>query len=310
MSFITVLLDQPNLIVSLDDKTIRLDQKNCEFKRIPLKMIDKVIVEGKPLISSDVWRAFAEYNIPAVIMPARGKGQVVYLSAGMTSKGIMDRIKQHQAVQNEKILLSINRWILKKKFEGQISIIQMFSFYEPVDFCKQMNKYLNELYNANSRSSLMGYEGAAANLYFKELNKIIDPKWNFSGRNRRPPKDPVNALLSLGYVIACSEIHSVIQKKGLDPALGFLHATQIDRDSLVLDVIEAIRPSVDFFVLQLLNKLTLKDFSNSQKDGCRLTKTGRKLFYSNWAIWQNSDEFMSIKSSTIEILENIITFFS
>ena len=91
MSYITVFLDQSNVIVSLDEKTIRIDQKDRDFKRIPLQMIDKVIIEGKPLVSSDVWRAFEEYNIPAVIMPVRGKGRTVYLSAGMNSKGIIDR---------------------------------------------------------------------------------------------------------------------------------------------------------------------------------------------------------------------------
>ena len=220
-----------------------------------------------------------------------------------------DRIKQHKAFHDKKLSLIIARWLLKKKFEGHISIIQIFSNSEPFEFCKQMNKYINKLYSADSQNSLMGYEGADANLYFKELSQLINDKWKFSGRNRRPPKDPVNSLLSLGYVLACSEINSIIQKKGLDPALGFLHAIQAGRDSFVIDILEAIRPSIDFFVLQLLNKLTVNDFSNSQKDGCRLTKTGRKLFYSKWATWQQSDEFMSIKSYTIEILDNIISFF-
>ena len=309
MSWITVLLNKPNLIISLDEKTIRIDQKNHGFKRIPLKMIDKVIVEGKPLISSDVWRALTEYNIPAVIMPVRGKGPSVYLSAGLSSKGIINRMHQHKAIQNKKTSLSIARWLLRKKLEGHISLVQMLSAEKTVEFCNQMKCYIEKLYEADSQNNLMGYEGAAAILYFKTLAQLIDKKWKFSGRNKRPPRDPVNALLSLGYVIACSEIHSIIQKKGLDPATGFLHATQMGRDSMILDILEAIRPSVDYFVLQLLSQLTLNDFRTSVKDGCRLTKTGRQVFYSNWGAWQQSGEFMPIKSSTKAILENLISLF-
>jgi CRISPR-associated protein Cas1 len=98
----------------------------------------------------------------------------------------------------------------------------------------------------------MGQEGAAAIAYFQGLAQIIAPRWGFCGRNRGPPRDPVNALLSLCYTLAAQTILRTLQRKGFDPALGFLHPPEAGRHSLVLDALEPIRPEIDRFVLQLL----------------------------------------------------------
>jgi len=310
MSCITVYLKDPKIIVTLEDDTIRLDKENCPFKRIPLRMIERVVVEGKPLISSDVWRALVKFNIPAVIIPIRGKGDVVYLDNGLNSKGITERIAQHKAYNNYSCLIKIARWLLDEKLKGQISVIQMLNYDKLEIFIRQMNEYRNKIKYENDHGSLMGYEGAAASYYFQALAELIDDKWNFNGRNRRPPKDPVNALMSLGYVMAGSEVRGILQKKGLDPAIGFLHAAKPYRDNFVLDIIEPVRPVVDKFILNLINNnFTVKDFSFSSKDGCRLNRIGRGIFYSKWSDWQHSDEYTPLKSYIKDIITTILSFF-
>lgn len=142
---------------------------------------------------------------------------------------------------------------------------------------------------ASSRASLMGVEGAAAAASFKLLAKILPREWGFSGRNRRPPRDPFNALLSLGYVLAGGEILKVVQGKGLDPGLGFLHASQHGRAALVLDLLEPHRPVIDNFVLSLTKGLlTPNDFTISSQEGCRLSKEARGIFYRTWFQYLNT----------------------
>jgi len=110
-----------------------------------------------------------------------------------------------------------------------------------------------------------------------------------SGRNRRPPKDPVNALLSLTYTIAMSEMRRAVHQRGLDPCVGFLHSPASGREAMTIDMLELLRPGADAFVLGLLggNRLTLDHFSASDKNGCRLTKEGRGVYYEAWADYRN-----------------------
>lgn len=100
----------------------------------------------------------------------------------------------------------------------------------------------------------------------------------------------MNALLSLGYTLAGSEVRRAIQMKGLDPAVGFLHSPQPGRESLVLDMLEPLRPEIDWFVLGLLDgTLNLKDFTTNDQDGCLLNKGGRGPFLKAWTQWRKSD---------------------
>ena len=132
------------------------------------------------------------------------------------------------------------------------------------------------------------------------------------GRNRRPPRDPVNALLSLTYVISGGEIRRAILQRGLDPALGFLHASQSGRESLALDILEPLRPEVDLFVLTLLDSsLNLKHFTTNDQDGCLLNKKGRSAFFKAWAKWQEPDgeNKRTLKSMAENFVRDLITFF-
>ena len=126
-----------------------------------------------------------------------------------------------------------------------------------------------------------------------------------------PPKDPVNALLSLSYVIASSQVKHEIIISGLDTSLGFLHALHSGRESFVWDVLEPIRPIIDKFVLSLLNNpLETSDFVTNDKDGCLLNKNGRKLYFELWQKWQNEiEEETNFGDITKKIIKKISSFF-
>lgn len=108
--------------------------------------------------------------------------------------------------------------------------------------------------------------------------------WGFKERNRRPPRDPVNALLSLGYTLAGNSLGQMVSTYGLDVSLGFLHAPLSNRPSLMLDVLEPVRPWIDQWLWLKVHSglLTPKHFSQSNEYGCRLNQEGRGLFFSAW----------------------------
>lgn len=313
MSDLTVILDRKELVVRMESKSIRVDRPDGHFERIPLGMVARVILVGSPMVSCDVWRALADQNIPAVLLPSRGGGVSAHMGAGLFAT-ITTRIAQHLAAHDDKYSLSIGQWLLDKKLAAQEGVVRKLKNgnSELESICTQIKSCRKGLRKADSRNSLMGHEGAAASAYFTALAKILPEKWNFHGRNRRPPRDPVNALLSLSYVISQGEVRRFILQRGLDPALGFLHASQSGRESLALDILEPLRPEVDWFVLHLLDSsLNLKHFTTNDQDGCLLNKKGRNVFFKAWAKWQEPDgeNKRTQKSMAENFVRDLIAFF-
>jgi CRISPR-associated protein Cas1 len=128
----------------------------------------------------------------------------------------------------------------------------------------------------------MGLEGICARTYYQSLQHCFPPEWNFTGRNRQPPLDPINALLSWGYGVLLARVFSAVVMAGLDPYLGFFHANLPYRPNLVLDMMEEFRPLVvDWAVLQLVKAglLTPEDFEPSPDGtGIWLGSLAKKLF--------------------------------
>src|SRR3990172_5053911 len=134
-------------------------------------------------------------------------------------------------------------------------------------------------------NSVMGVEGAAASVYFEAFGKMLRKELGFERRQRRPPKDPVNALLSLGYTLIGNEMHSMICAVGFDPYIGFFHGIDYGRPSLALDLIEPFRHAIiDRFTLYLVNNhiLTEKDFDDKADEGVLLNDDARKRYFAEY----------------------------
>lgn len=128
----------------------------------------------------------------------------------------------------------------------------------------------------------MGYEGTAARIYFKILALLIDPKFTFSGRSRRPPRDPFNSMISLGYSIILNEIYGKIEGKGLNPYFGVMHKDREKHPTLASDLMEEWRAVlIDSTALSMLNghELSVDDFySEMDQPGVFLTQDAFKLY--------------------------------
>ncbi len=150
----------------------------------------------------------------------------------------------------------------------------------------QLAASLRRAEHAEAVSEAMGIEGDAANTYFSVFNELLRGSgFVFSGRVRRPPTDPVNALLSFAYTLITHECSSALQGVGLDPYVGFLHQDRPGRVSLALDLLEEFRaPWADRFVLTLINRkqIHLKDFITEGSGAVRLKDDARKIFLTAW----------------------------
>lgn len=283
MDKMTVVLDKKDINISLDGKSIRIDRPGKTVQRVPLGMIGQVIVYGNPKVECNIWRKLSEKGIPAVLLPSRGNGVPAWISPGF-STAIMVRINQFKAWSDDCTKVRAAKILLKGKIKNQYKVATASDLS-----ISPFQDVLVKLDSADTIESLRGIEGSAAREWFGLLAKTLPKKWHFSGRNRRPPEDPVNALLSLGYTLLFSEIRRQVHLRGLDPCLGFLHSPYPGRESLVLDLAEPLRSGIDAFVLYLLeDTLIPDDFTSGKKEGCRLSKQARKLFYHSFEDWKHN----------------------
>src|SRR6266550_2882885 len=158
----------------------------------------------------------------------------------------------------------------------------------PERVLKLMVHFRNATESARDLTELLGLEGNAAAIYFEQFESMLkqreDWKFDWRGRNRRPPRDPVNALLSLGYSMLAKELTGVCHAVGLDAFLGFMHQPRYGRPALALDLMEEFRPLIaDSVAISLINRGELgpEDFMRNA-NGTFLNDTGRKRFWEAW----------------------------
>jgi len=280
-----LVIDHRETRVRMDSRALRIDRPDSPPEHVPLGLLGLVVVHGSPLVGCEVWRELAERNIPAVVQPARGRGRAALVGAALGAT-IELRTAQHRAAADEAAALDIARRLVAGKIEGQARVLERLdSTGESARALRELQATsLDRIGDATSNAVLMGIEGSAAAAWYAWLGGFLPEPWRFNGRNRRPPRDPVNGLLSLGYTLLAGEVLRATQEQGLDPALGFLHGIVPGRESLILDLMEPLRPSVDLVVIGLLDILLPTNFTHSARNGCRLNKNGRAQFYREWAI--------------------------
>ncbi|MBE2294545.1 MAG: CRISPR-associated endonuclease Cas1 [Phycisphaerales bacterium] len=319
-SNLLLILDRRDTLVRLEGHALRVEQSDGVLQRVPLGMVGMVVVHGAPAVTCDVWRELSERGIPAVLVPVRGKGSTAWLGSGL-SNTIQLRRQQHQRASDPVAVLAIARQLvgLKLRYQRQLAVgATAWCAIPPATPVKALldlfDGKLARLSEATDIPAVMGFEGSAAAAWYDWLTVSLPPTWGFAGRNRRPPRDPVNVLLSLGYTLLGGEMLGAVQAAGLDPALGFLHGVVPGRESLVLDLIEPLRPGVDAFVLSVLDRILTPHHFTKQADHCLLNKDGRNLFYRAWAEvrWRwplpiNPDTGLSLLSEEVELQTEGVT---
>ncbi|OJG55889.1 CRISPR-associated endonuclease cas1, subtype I-c/dvulg [Enterococcus haemoperoxidus] len=277
-------LDGENIVVKIDE------QKN----RVPLHNIEAIVTSGYLGASPALMRKCAEKNIGITFLTNSGKfGSRV---TGGTTGNVTLRKKQYRLSDKEAESLEIARHFIIGKLYNQRWMLERMTRENPmridVERFKQISgelkKYIEDIRQVGDLETLRGIEGQAANRYFLLFDQMIlqqKSDFGFYGRNRRPPLDNVNAMLSLAYTLLAQECAAALETVGLDPYVGFMHQDRPGRASLALDLMEELRGIyADRFVLTLINKkmVTEKDFVKKESGAVILTDDGRRTFFQKW----------------------------
>jgi CRISPR-associated protein Cas1 len=196
------------------------------------------------------------------------------------------RVEQTRRSLQDDFCLAYAQRLVQRKLERQCQWIDAAREHYPAQryplsqALRQLQEQLPQIAHTRRLDSLRGLEGAAASGYFAGLRAVVPASLGFHERNRRPPRDPFNALLSLTYTLAHAEAAFTLHAAGLDPCIGYYHQLSHSRESLACDIMETIRPLADRLCLKLVAQqvLTAEHFSQSDA-GCLLGKAGRSRYY-------------------------------
>jgi CRISPR-associated protein Cas1 len=280
----SLYVDRRGVELKSDGEALIFTENGERVGTVPLSPLTRVFLRGDVKLTASLLGKLGEHGIGVVILSGR-KGTPTLL-LGRPHNDAARRIAQYRLSLDEKYCLNFSHAIVANKLQGQLDFIRECLTADamhryPLTTCaRRLSGMIEQIDAQSSIASLRGLEGAAAAAYFETLGEILPESLSFCGRNRQPPRDPVNAMLSLTYTMLHAEAVLVLYGNGLDPFIGFYHALNFGRESLACDLMEALRPQADRFVLALFRQGTLSADDFSKTDGaCLLGKAGRSRYY-------------------------------
>lgn len=281
----TVYVTQPDAFIGKTDERLSIKANKETLLDVPLIKVDGVVVLGRATVSPAAIYELLERQIPLSFLTSTGR-YLGRLEPELT-KNIFVRRAQWQAAGESEQAVHLVRGFVRGKLKNYRS-----SLLRRERECPQLNlrsgitqleQAIAPIDTTTTINSLRGLEGAGSAAYFGCFNQLIKgSEFQFEARRRRPPTDPVNALLSFGYSLLRHDVQGALNIVGFDPYLGYLHVERYGRPSLALDLMEEFRPLVvDAMVLSALNKrsLTAADFTTEPLSGAvSLTVEGLRTF--------------------------------
>ena len=287
----TLYVTTPDAYLSKDGLNVVVSVNQQEVFRIPSINIEGIVTFGYMGASPGLMKLCSDSGISITFLSPNGR--FVSRVQGATHGNVLLRKAQYALSDDGEWSLHVARLMIAAKLQNYRNILRRYirdygecPEVETAAKILEMNK--RHALHAEDKTRLMGFEGIASNAYFEVLPKLIlnqKESFPFNGRNRRPPKDAVNAMLSLAYTLIANDCAAALETVGLDPYVGFLHSLRPGRTSLALDMMEEFRAYLgDRFVLSLINKrqITPKDFLYQGDNGVVLTENGRKTFITAW----------------------------
>ncbi len=283
----TIYLTEQGSKLSKTSKRLVIEKDGQTLLEIPEFKVDRVLVFGNVQITTQAMAFLLDNGIEVSFLSLYGKyrGRL----SPVESKNVQLRIRQYQRHLDNDFKVLLAKAVVHAKLHNGRELLMRYARNHPeTDFSQdkaQMEECLSRLAQKESVTSVMGVEGAAASVYFEAFGKMLRKELKFEKRQRHPPKDPINALLSLGYTLIGNEMHSLICAIGFDPYIGFFHGIDYGRPSLALDLIEPFRHAIiDRFTLYLVNNhiLTEKDFEDKGDEGCLLYDEARRRYFAEY----------------------------
>jgi len=289
----TLYLDRRATRLKLEGRALAIYTDEQRRGTVPISLLDAVIMRSAVTLESSLLANLADAGVGVVIFGGRNARKLAQVHGRAHNDGAR-RIGQLRRVDDPAWCLAWTRRLVRGKLRRQQRLL-ISALNQRPDLRQRLLKARDQLQQARRRAadptttgidSLRGIEGAGAAAYFSAYCALFAPELELTGRNRRPPRDPVNAVLSLSYTLLHAEAVRACYGAGLDPIIGYYHALDFGRESLASDLIEPLRPLVDAWVWEQFRSHHLRaDHFTRDGDACLLGKTGRQGFYGAWELF-------------------------
>lgn len=287
----TLYITTPESYLSKDGENVVVSVKQEEVFRISVLNIESIVTFGYMGASPGLMKLCADKGIGLTFLSPNGR--FISRIQGQTRGNVLLRKTQYTLSEDENVATELSKICIAGKIQNYRNILKRFERdygkkEEIESAITEMERAKRDVLSSFEIDTIRGIEGDAASIYFSVLPYLIinqKEDFPFGGRSRRPPKDAVNAMLSLAYTLLTNDIISALETVGLDPYVGFMHTLRPGRASLALDMIEELRAYLgDRFVLSLINRkqITASDFLYQGEKGVVLTDNGRKVFLTAW----------------------------
>ncbi|MCQ2402100.1 MAG: CRISPR-associated endonuclease Cas1 [Lentisphaeria bacterium] len=262
-------------------ETLVVEKSGEKLGTFPLKDVSQVVLCGNVFISAQCVQTLCARGIPIIYL---SPGHWYYgITIGEGLKNAYDREAQFKIAADPLRSLEFAKAFASAKAQNQRTLLRRNALSLPDIVLKQMQELIRSMQQVTAYESLLGLEGSVARLYFENFTQMLKNKnslgeFHLDGRNRRPPMDPLNALLSFGYSLLVKETTVSLIGEGLDPWWGLYHRPKHGKPALALDLMEEFRPViVDSAIITLINneQISPNDFLVSTS-GCSLKDTARK----------------------------------
>jgi CRISPR-associated protein Cas1 len=284
--------------VGCKDEVLTVKEKDRVIEEVRMRDLSHVALFGNIQISTQAIQSLCEQEIPVTYFSMGG--WFYGITRGHALKNVFLRMEQFRLARDEATCLSLARQFVHGKIRNHRTLLMRNHLEPPEPIILKLKRASEDALAAASIEELLGIEGAAASQYFQQFSGMVkveddlpglempgkDAKqlafnFNFTNRNRRPPTDPVNAMLSLAYSMLAKDCTLAALAVGFDPYIGFYHQPRFGRPALGLDLMEEMRPLVaESTVLSCINNrvVTEKDFVRAGQ-AVNLTAPGRRRFF-------------------------------
>ena len=266
--------------VGINHQRVTIHFENDLIKSIPIETLEGIVILGKSQITAQCTEKLLSKGISVSYFSKGGRYFGRLMSTGHV-KADLQRVQSD--LYDQEFALCFSKRIIDAKMRNQLVVMRRYAKSKNIemkDCIKQVTCSIQKIKQCSTISEINGHEGTAAKYYFMGLSKCIDSEFEFKGRNRRPPQDPFNSLISLGYSILMNEIYNEVEIRGLNPYFGFMHRDSEKHPTLVSDLLEEWRAViVDATVMSLINGHEIqKEMFNYEEDGCFVNKDGLNVF--------------------------------
>jgi len=270
---------------------LRLNLPSGKPHEVPLALLERVVIQARVTLDSSVLGMLAGAGIPVLIMsPRRMERMAIVL--GKPHNDLAVRVAQIERAGDPQWCIEWSRALVLRKLRAEQRLAARIAMkrkdlrHEVVTLQAHLDRANNAAKDAVSPAMLRGIEGAASRACFRLLAAAMPPALQFNGRNRRPPKDPVNAILSLSFTLIHFDAVRSAYIAGLDPYVGFYHCPAFGRESLASDLIEPLRPAVEEWIWRMFADRELReDDFQRDKGACLLGKAARSRYYGAYESW-------------------------